>query len=89
MPGEQNNERFKRDVTQGSRLQYLTRMKHFYESQFDELSKKIGEETEYGVLVTEQLLIKIEERLTFFEKEEEALLKLYRKNVLSSEKVTA
>ena len=63
MPGEQNNERFKRDVTQGSRLQYLTRMKHFYESQFDELSKKIGEETEYGVLVTEQLLIKIEENL--------------------------
>ena len=87
MPGEQNNERFKRDVTQGSRLQYLSRMKHFYESEFNELSKKIGEETEYGVVVTERLVEIIEERLSFFEEEEKALLKMYRNNIISSEEV--
>ena len=83
MPGEQNNERFKRDVTQGSRLQYLSRMKHFYESEFNELSRKIGEETEYGVIVTEHLLETIEERLSYFENMEKELVALYRKNVLS------
>ena len=87
MPGEQNNERFKRDVTQGSRLQYLSRMKHFYESEFNELSRKIGEETEYGVVVTERLVEIIEERLSFFEEEEKALLKMYRNNIISSEEV--
>ena len=87
MPGEQNNERFKRDVTQGSRLQYLSRMKHFYESEFNELSKKIGEETEYGVVVTERLVEIIEERLSFFEEEEKALLKIYKKNIMNSEEV--
>ena len=87
MPGEQNNERFKRDVTQGSRLQYLSRMKHFYESEFNELSKKVGEETEYGVVVTERLVEIIEERLSFFEEEEKALLKMYRNNIISSEEV--
>ena len=87
MPGEQNNERFKRDVTQGSRLQYLSRMKHFYESEFNELSRKIGEETEYGVVVTERLVEIIEERLSFFEEEEKALLKIYKKNIMNSEEV--
>ena len=87
MPGEQNNERFKRDVTQGSRLQYLSRMKHFSESEFNELRKKIGEETEYGVVVTERLVEIIEERLSFFEEEEKALLKMYRNNIISSEEV--
>ena len=87
MPGEQNNERFKRDVTQGSRLQYLSRMKHFYESEFNELSKKIGEETEYGVVVTERLVEIIEERLSFFEEEEKELLKIYKKNIMDSKEV--
>ena len=87
MPEPGNNERFKRDVTQGSRLQYLSRMKHFYESEFNELSKKIGEETEYGVVVTERLVEIIEERLSFFEEEEKALLKMYRNNIISSEEV--
>ena len=87
MPESGNNERFKRDVTQGSRLQYLSRMKHFYESEFNELSKKVGEETEYGVVVTERLVEIIEERLSFFEEEEKALLKMYRNNIISSEEV--
>ena len=87
MPGEQNNERFKRDVTQGSRLQYLSRMKHFYESEFNELSRKIGEETEYGVVVTERLVEIIEERLSFFEEEENELLKIYKKNIMDSKEV--
>ncbi len=87
MPGEQNNERFKRDVTQGSRLQYLSRMKHFYESEFNELSRKIGEETEYGVVVTERLVEIIEERLSFFEEEEKELLKIYKKNIMDSKEV--
>ena len=88
MPG-QDNERFKRDLISGSRLQYLQKMKHFYESQFEQLSRKLGEETEYGVIVTEQVLSRVEERLTHFEQEEAELPKIFRKNVLSSEKVTA
>jgi len=62
-------------------------MKHFYESEFNELSKKIGEETEYGVVVTERLVEIIEERLSFFEEEEKALLKIYKKNIMNSEEV--
>ena len=87
MPERGNNERFKRDVTQGSRLQYLSRMKHFYESEFNELSRKIGEETEYGVVVTERLVEIIEERLSFFEEEEKELLKIYKKNIMDSKEV--
>ena len=87
MPARRDNERFKRDVTQGSRLQYLTRMKHFYESEFNELSKKIGKETEYGVVVTERLLEIIEEKLSFFESQEKELLKIYKKNIVKAEEV--
>ena len=82
-----NNERFNQDVIEGSRLQYLSRMKHFYESEFNELSRKIGEETEYGVVVTERLVEIIEERLSFFEEEEKELLKIYKKNIVNSEEV--
>ena len=87
MPESGNNERFKRDVVEGSRLQYLSRLKHFYESEFNELSRKIGEETEYGVVVTERLVEIIEERLSFFEEEEKELLKMYKKNIMNSEEV--
>ena len=87
MPERGNNERFKRDVTQGSRLQYLSRMKHFYETEFNELSKKIGEETEYGVVVTERLLEILEEKLSFFEEREKELLDMHKKNIIKTEEV--
>ena len=87
MPEPGNNERFKQDVIEGSRLQYLSRMKHFYESQLSELSKKCGEETEYNVTITDKVLEKIEERLSEFEEKEKELIDNYRKCVRETEGV--
>ena len=87
MPEERDGDRFKRDVTSGSQLQYVTRMKHFYESQFNELSKMMGEETEYRVVVTEKMLEKVEERLSEFEKREKKIIDNYRKCVRETEGV--
>lgn len=75
--------RFRRDVVNGSQLNYATKMIFFYSSMLDDLSRKIGEETEYGVIVTEHLLETIEERLSYFENMEKEIVALYRKNVLS------
>jgi hypothetical protein len=54
-------------------------MKFFYESQFDELNRKIGQETEFGVLITENSLTMIEERLSEFEEKERELIKRYKR----------
>ena len=79
MQSGEEDQRFRRDVIEGSQLQYVRRMKYFYESQFSELSSMLGEETEFGVLITEKILEKIEERLSDFEKREKKLIDNYRK----------
>ena len=79
MPEERAEQKFRRDAVEGSRLQYFRRMIHFYEYQLDELSCMIGEKTEYNVTVTNEMLEKIEERLSDFEEKEKELIDNYRK----------
>ena len=79
MPGRDREQRFRRGVVEGSRLQYVRQMKYFYESQLNELSKLVGEETEHGVVVTDEMLQRIEERLSEFEKKEKEIIDNYRK----------
>ena len=74
MPTEDKERRFKRDVVEGSLLQYVHKMKYFYESQLDELSNMIGEKTVHGVTVTHKILEKIEERLSEFEEKERKIV---------------
>ena len=76
MPGEGDREKFKRDIVEGSELNYVQKMIHFYSSMLDDLSRKIGEETEYGVPGS---LTMIEKRLSEFEEKEKKLIKNYRK----------
>ena len=87
MQSGEEDQRFRRDVIEGSQLQYVRRMKYFYESQFNELSNRLGEETEFGVLITEKILEKIEERLSDFEKREKKLIDNYRKCIRETEGV--
>jgi len=47
----------------------------------------LGEETEFGVLITEKILEKIEERLSDFEKREKKLIDNYRKCIRETEGV--
>lgn len=70
----QGEERFKRDISNSSHLEYVRKMKMFYEVMFNDLSAKIGQETEEKVVVTEKVLHKIEERLSEFEKEEKEIV---------------
>ena len=79
MPTEENGQKFKRDVINGSELNYVKKMIHFYGSELDELSRKLGEETEHNVVVTADVLERIEERLSDFEKKEKKLIDNYRK----------
>jgi|TARA_Y100000593_G_scaffold44898_1_gene85520 hypothetical protein len=53
-------------------------MKTFYESTLQDLSKMIGETTEFNVVVTMKLLSKIEERLSDFEEKEKKIMQKYR-----------
>ena len=76
MPGEGDREKFKRDIVEGSELNYVQKMIYFYSSMLDDLSRKIGEETEYGVPGS---LSMIEERLSDFEEREKKLIENYRK----------
>ena len=66
MPREEG--KFRRDVIKSSELEYVRKMKYFYEEQLNHLSRMVGEETEFGVLITDKSLNKIEERLSDFEK---------------------
>ena len=79
MPERDREQRFRRGVVEGSRLQYVRQMKYFYESQLNELSKLVGEETEHGVVVTDEILQRIEERVSEFEKKEKEIIDNYRK----------
>ena len=76
MPTEGDSEKFKRDVVEGSELNYVQKMIYFYSSMLDDLSRKIGEETEYGVPGS---LSMIEKRLSEFEEREKKLIENYRK----------
>ena len=71
--------RFRRDVTSGSELNYVRKMIHFYSSELDDLSRKLGQKTEHRVVITTAILTKIEERLSEFEKKEKEILDNYRK----------
>lgn len=71
--------KFRRDVVDGSELNYVRKMMFFYSSELDNLSRKLGEKTEYNVTITSDMLIKIEERLSEFEKKEKEIVDNYRK----------
>ena len=79
MPEERDEQRFRHEAVNSSELGYVRKMKYFYDSELQELSKKIGEETEHKVIVTNDVLEKIEERLSEFEKREKELIDNYRK----------
>ena len=71
--------RFRRDVVDGAELNYVRKMIYFYSSELDDLSRKLGKETEHKVVITTDILAKIEERLSEFEKKEKEILDNYRK----------
>ena len=71
--------RFRREVENSSELIYVRKMKNFYESTLEDLSKMIGKETEFNVTVTIKLLAKIEERLSEFEKKEKKIKEKYKR----------
>ena len=79
MPGEEG--KFRRNVANSSELEYVRKMKYFYEEQLNHLSKMIGQKTKFGVLITDASLIMIEERLSDFEKKEKEIIDNYRKFV--------
>ena len=86
MPREEG--KFRRDVIKSSELEYVRKMKYFYEEQLNHLSRMVGEETEFGVLITDKSLNKIEERLSDFEKKEKEIIDNYRKFAGKIEGVT-
>ena len=75
----EDRQKFRRDVVDGSELNYVKKMIQFYSSQLDELGKMIGQKTEFGVLITSSSLGMIEERLSEFEEKEKKLVDNYRK----------
>ena len=74
-----DEERFRRKVVNSSELEYVRKMKYFYEEQLNHLSRMVGQKTEFGVLITENSLNMIEERLSDFEKKEKEIVDNYRK----------
>ena len=80
--------KFRRDVTSGSELNYVRKMIYFYSSTLEDLIKNLGKETEFKVKVTNDVLIKIEERLSEFEKKEKEIIDNYRKFAGKIEGVT-
>ena len=79
MPTEGDGQKFRRDIVNGSELNYVRKMVYFYSSLLDDLSRKIGEETEHGVLIKDGSLNMIEKRLTEFVDKEKKLVDSYRK----------
>ena len=80
--------KFRRDVTSGSELNYVRKMIYFYSSTLEDLIKNLGKETEFKVKITNDVLIKIEERLSEFEKKEKEIIDNYRKFAGKIEGVT-
>tara|TARA_R100000458_G_C8149549_1_gene157703 strand:- start:25 stop:285 length:261 start_codon:yes stop_codon:yes gene_type:complete len=79
--------RFRRDVVNGSELNYIKKMIYFYSSTLEDLSKHIGEETEFKVTITKNLLAKIEERLSEFEEKERKIIANYKRCIEQTEGV--
>ena len=79
MTKERDEQRFKHEVVNSSELGYVRKMKQFYDSEFQALSNQIGQETEHKVIITNNILEKVEERLSEFEKREKKLIDNYRK----------
>ena len=77
MPREEGQ--FRRKVVNSSELEYVRKMKYFYEEQLNHLSQMVGQKTEFGVFITENSLNMIEERLSDFEKKEKEIVDNYRK----------
>ena len=71
--------RYRREVQNSSELMYVRKMKTFYESTLQDLSRIVGETTEFDVVVTMGLLAKIEERLSDFEEKENKIMKKYKR----------
>ena len=71
--------RVRKDVTSGSELNYVRKMIYFYSSTLEDLIKNLGKKTEFNVEITDDILIKIEERLSEFEKKEKEIIDNYRK----------
>ena len=80
--------KFRRDVTSGSELNYVRKMIYFYSSTLEDLIKNLGKETEFKVKITNDVLTKIEERLSEFEKKEKEIIDNYRKFAGKIEGVT-
>tara|TARA_R110002012_G_scaffold56672_2_gene145584 strand:+ start:1057 stop:1242 length:186 start_codon:yes stop_codon:yes gene_type:complete len=53
-------------------------MRSFYESTLQDLGKMLGKKTEFNVIVTMDVLSKVEERLSDFEQKEKEIMKKYR-----------
>ena len=71
--------KYRREVENSSELMYVRKMKSFYESTLQDLSKIVGKKTEFDVTVTIDMLAKIEERLSDFEEKEKKIIKKYRR----------
>ena len=76
---EGNEARLRHNIENSSELMYVRKMKNFYETTLQELSKILGKKTEFNVTITISLLAKIEERLSDFEEKEKKIVEKYRK----------
>ena len=70
--------KYRREVENSSELLYVRKMKSFYESTLQDLGKMLGKKTEFNVVVTMDVLSKVEERLYDFERKEKEIMKKYR-----------
>jgi hypothetical protein len=70
--------KYRREVENSSELLYVRKMKSFYESTLQDLGKMLGKKTEFNVVVTMDVLSKVEERLSDFERKEKEIMKKYR-----------
>ena len=70
--------KYRREVENSSELLYVRKMKRFYESTLQDLGKMLGKKTEFNVVVTMDVLSKVEERLSDFERKEKEIMKKYR-----------
>ena len=87
MPERDYEKEFRRELVNSSELLYVRKMKQFYDKTLQDLGKMIGEETEFNVTITANVLEKIEERLSDFEKKEKQIIANYRKCIREVEGV--
>ena len=78
MPGESNENRFKRTIINSTNLEYVQKMIRFYEEMLNDYAEREGEETENKTVITKTMLLKIEERLSDFEAIEDNIIKAFK-----------